>query len=45
VPAPTATQTPTLGPAPAVPTLSFPMLGLLGLLLAGTGFWLMIRRN
>lgn len=47
VPAPTATQTPTVvaGPSPAVPTLSFPMLGLLGLLLAGAGFWVMVRRS
>ncbi|MDQ5870837.1 MAG: hypothetical protein M3547_01340 [Acidobacteriota bacterium] len=46
VPPPTATQTPTsLGPSPAVPTLSFPMLALLGLMLAGTGIWLMVRRN
>jgi hypothetical protein len=27
-----------------VPTLSFPMLALLGLLLAGAGFWAMTRR-
>jgi hypothetical protein len=45
LPAPTATFTPVSGPSPAVPTLSFPMLALLGLLLAGTGFWLMVRRN
>lgn len=47
---PTATLTPTQtpitgGPAPSVPTLSFPMLALLGLMLAGTGIWLMARRN
>jgi hypothetical protein len=47
VPAPTATFTPVSGPgpSPAVPMLSFPMLALLGLLIAGTGFWLMVRRN
>jgi hypothetical protein len=43
---PPPTQTPiTGGPAPSVPTLSFPMLLLLGLMLAGTGFWFMVRRN
>lgn len=45
LPAPTATFTPVSGPAPAVPTLSFPMLALFGLLLAGAGFWLMVRRS
>ena len=40
---PTATNTPVSGPAPSVPTLSFPMLALLGLALAGAGFLLMRR--
>jgi hypothetical protein len=41
----TPTNTPTLseGPPPTVPTLSFPMLALLGLLLAGAGFYVMQR--
>jgi hypothetical protein len=30
-------------PPPTVPTLSFPMLALLGLLLAGAGFYVMQR--
>ncbi|MEO8348764.1 MAG: hypothetical protein ABI610_07615 [Acidobacteriota bacterium] len=44
---PTVTRTPTVvaGPSPAVPMLSFPMLALLGFLLAGAGFWVMVRRS
>lgn len=43
---PTATRTPTLSAVAAVvPTLSFPMLGLLGLLLAGAAFWVIVRRS
>lgn len=42
----TATLTPTLGAISAVvPTLSFPMLGLLGALLAGAAFWMIARRG
>jgi hypothetical protein len=42
----TATFTPVLGGAPAVvPTLSFPMLALLGLALAGSALWLIVRRS
>jgi hypothetical protein len=42
---PTLTATLSTGvPPPVVPTLSFPMLALLGLLLAGAGFWAMTRR-
>jgi hypothetical protein len=40
---PPATNTPVSGPAPTVPTLSFPMLALLGLALAGAAVFL-IRR-
>ena len=46
-PSATPTRTATLStgaPAVVVPTLSFPMLALLGLLLAGAGFWAMTRR-
>ena len=39
----TATRTPTLGTAVAVPTLSFPVLALLGLMLAAAAFLLMRR--
>ncbi len=43
---PTATRTPTVPVgAPTVPTLSPPVLVLLGLLLAGVGFWVMTRRS
>ncbi|HEU5248987.1 MAG TPA: hypothetical protein VFW15_03300 [Thermoanaerobaculia bacterium] len=43
---PTATTTPTFAAVSAVvPTLSFPMLGLLGLLLAGAAFWMILRRS
>ena len=42
----TPTLTPTLGAISAVvPTLSFPMLGLLGALLAGAAFWMIARRG
>jgi hypothetical protein len=46
-PTPTATQTVTLagGPAAVVPTLSFPMLALLALALAGSAFWMIVRRS
>jgi hypothetical protein len=47
-PTATPTRTPTLStgaPAAVVPTLSFPMLGLLALLLAGTASWMIIRRS
>jgi hypothetical protein len=40
---PTTTRTPTPGVAVVVPTLSFPMLGLLGLMLAAAAFFLMRR--
>src|SRR5688572_21246497 len=43
VPAPTLTPTATAGPAPNVPTLSFPMLALFGLALA-TAAMLLMRR-
>jgi hypothetical protein len=39
----TPTNTPTPSEAPPVPTLSFPMMALLGLLLAGTGLFLARR--
>ncbi len=43
---PTATWTPTIAAVSAVvPTLSFPMLGLLSLLLAGAAFWMILRRS
>jgi hypothetical protein len=43
---PTATWTPTIAAVSAVvPTLSFPMLGVLGLLLAGAAFWVIFRRS
>jgi hypothetical protein len=42
---PTATETPGEGPPPpSVPTLSFPMLALLGLILAGAGLFLARRQ-
>jgi hypothetical protein len=38
--------TPTLSSVAAVvPTLSFPMLGALGVLLAGAAFWMILRRS
>jgi hypothetical protein len=40
---PTTTRTPTPGVAVVVPTLSFPMLALLGLMLAAAAFFLMRR--
>jgi hypothetical protein len=40
---PTNTQTPPEVPPPTVPTLSFPMMALLGLLLAGAGLFLARR--
>jgi hypothetical protein len=40
----TPTNTPVEGPPPPVPTLSFPMMVLLGLLLAGTGLFLARRQ-
>jgi hypothetical protein len=40
---PTTTRTPTPGVAAVVPTLSFPMLALLGLMLAAAAFFLMRR--
>jgi hypothetical protein len=40
---PTTTRTPTLGAAVVVPTLSFPMLALFGLMLAAAAFLLMRR--
>lgn len=43
--APTATPTPLPGPAAQVPTLSVPLLALLGLLLAGAGFFFLMRRS
>ena len=39
----TPTRTPTSGAAVVVPTLSYPMLGLLGLMLAAAAFLLMRR--
>ncbi|HVE65417.1 MAG TPA: hypothetical protein VNC59_02470 [Thermoanaerobaculia bacterium] len=45
VPAPTSTAPPVPAPSPSVPTLSFPMLALLGVMLAGAGFWFIARRN
>lgn len=43
---PAATMTPTFAAVSAVvPTLSFPMLGLLGLLLASAAFWMILRRS
>jgi hypothetical protein len=39
----TATNTPRLGTAPTVPTLSFPMLALLGLALAAAAQFLIKR--
>ena len=42
---PTVTNTPSEGPPPpTVPTLSFPMMALLGLILAGTGIFLARRQ-
>jgi hypothetical protein len=43
-PAPTPTSTPQAGPSSPVPTLSFPMIALLGLAIAGTAIFL-IRRG
>lgn len=41
---PTVTNTPSTAPPPTVPTLSFPMMALLGLILAGTGLFLARRQ-
>jgi len=45
-PTPTRTQTPIVSGVPAVvPTLSLPMLVLLGVMLAGGAFWMIARRS
>jgi hypothetical protein len=41
---PTNTNTPSTAPPPTVPTLSFPMMALLGLILAGAGIFLARRQ-
>jgi hypothetical protein len=41
---PTNTNTPSGGPPPSVPTLSFPMMALLGIILAGAGLFLARRQ-